>query len=67
VSRATGYEWWSRWRAEKPAGLTGRARHIPRRTLPAEAQQIEKAHRGHTVLGGHPLISRVNNPAGHYS
>jgi transposase InsO family protein len=24
-------------------------------------------HRTHTALGGHPPISRVNNPAGHYS
>jgi transposase InsO family protein len=24
-------------------------------------------HRGHTALGGHPPISRVNNPPGHYS
>ena len=24
-------------------------------------------HRSHTSLGGHPPISRVNNPAGHYS
>ena len=24
-------------------------------------------HRAHTALGGHPPITRVNNPAGHYS
>ncbi|MEU9412215.1 IS481 family transposase, partial [Streptomyces sp. NPDC048281] len=24
-------------------------------------------HRGHTALGGHPPISRVNNPAGQYN
>ncbi|MBZ6260891.1 IS481 family transposase, partial [Streptomyces olivaceus] len=24
-------------------------------------------HRYHTALGGHPPISRVNNPAGQYS
>jgi transposase InsO family protein len=24
-------------------------------------------HRSHTALGGHPPISRVNNPAGHYN
>ncbi|MFI1868028.1 IS481 family transposase, partial [Streptomyces jumonjinensis] len=24
-------------------------------------------HRSHTALGGHPPISRVNNPAGQYS
>jgi transposase InsO family protein len=24
-------------------------------------------HRGHTALNGHPPITRVNNPAGHYS
>jgi transposase InsO family protein len=24
-------------------------------------------HRAHTALGGHPPITRINNPAGHYS
>jgi len=24
-------------------------------------------HRVHTALGGHPPITRINNPAGHYS
>ncbi|MER7827406.1 IS481 family transposase, partial [Streptomyces jumonjinensis] len=24
-------------------------------------------HRSHTALGGHPPISRVNNPAGQYN
>ncbi|WP_433278481.1 hypothetical protein ACQPZA_04050 [Pseudonocardia xinjiangensis] len=33
----------------------------------AEIHPDEKAHHGHAALGGHPLISRVNNPAGHGS
>ena len=28
---------------------------------------LHNHHRSHTALGGHPPITRVNNPAGHYN
>src|SRR3954463_14922883 len=41
VSRATGYKWLARWRAEGPAGLVDRASRSPRRPAkpPAEIEQ----------------------------
>jgi transposase InsO family protein len=43
VSRATGYKWLARWRAEGPAGLLDRPSHahrLPRKTSPAVENQI---------------------------
>jgi transposase InsO family protein len=43
ISRATGYKWWNRWRAEGRAGLAdrpSRARRIPRRTPAAVERQV---------------------------
>jgi transposase InsO family protein len=43
VSRATGYKWLARWRAEGPAGLadrSSRARRLPGKTAPALEAQV---------------------------
>jgi transposase InsO family protein len=43
VSRATGYKWLARWRAEGPAGLvdrSSRARRLPRKTAPATEARV---------------------------
>ncbi|MER6902715.1 integrase core domain-containing protein, partial [Streptomyces flaveolus] len=37
-----------------------------RTTALADFLHIYNHHRCHTALGGHPPISRVNNPAGQY-
>ncbi len=53
VSRATGYKWLARWRAEGPAGLfdrSSRAHRLPRKT-PAELEQRVLALRGTRKLG----------------
>jgi transposase InsO family protein len=61
VSRATGYKWWARWRAEGPAGLvdrSSRARRIPARTSPELETRVLALRREHK-LGPHrigPLV-----------
>ena len=53
VSRATGYKWLARWRAEGPAGLvdrTSRAHRLPRKT-PPELEQRVLALRAERKLG----------------
>jgi transposase InsO family protein len=53
VSRATGYKWLARWRAEGPAGLAdrpSRAHRLPRKT-PAETEQRVLALRAERKLG----------------
>jgi transposase InsO family protein len=61
VSRATGYKWWARWRAEGPAGLvdrSSRARRIPARTSPDLETRVLALRREHK-LGPHrigPLV-----------
>ena len=53
VSRATGYKWLARWRAEGPAGLADRssqAHRLPRKT-PAETEQRVLELRASRKLG----------------
>ncbi len=64
VSRATGYKWLARYRAEGPTGLADRASralHIPGRT-PAQTEQEILTLRRERKLGPHriaPLVGRA--------
>lgn len=65
ISRATGYKWWRRWRAEGPAGLTdrsSRAHQIPHRT-PAALEQRICTLRRERELGPTRLAPLVGLPA----
>jgi transposase InsO family protein len=65
VSRATGYKWLARWRAEGDAGLYDRrstAHRLPRKT-PAELEARICAVRQDRKLGPRRLASLLNMPA----
>ncbi|RZT84978.1 transposase IS481 family protein [Pseudonocardia sediminis] len=65
ISRATGYKWWARYRAEGPTGLIDRpshAHHIPSRTTP-EAEARVLALRRERKLGPHRIAPLTGLPA----
>ncbi|WP_433276210.1 IS481 family transposase [Pseudonocardia xinjiangensis] len=65
ISRATGYKWWARWRAEGPRGLldrSSRAHRIPHRTPDQLVQQIV-ALRVERKLGPARIAPLVELPA----
>jgi transposase InsO family protein len=65
VSRATGYKWWARYRAEGLAGLLDRpcrAHRIPGRTSPELERQVVTVRR-ERKLGPHRIGPLVGLPA----
>ena len=65
ISRATGYKWWARYRAEGPSGLadrSSRAHRIPHRTS-LDLQDRVLALRRERKLGPHRIAALVGLPA----
>lgn len=64
VSRATGYKWVRRWRAEAPAGLDdrpSRAHHLPRKTPAQIEQQILRLRRERKPGPARPGPDRIGS------